>query len=62
MGEVQIPKLLSTRELAGALKVSPRTIHKWVSRAAMPQPLRVGGLLRWEPAAIIEWLLGPRGV
>ncbi|MDZ4849679.1 MAG: helix-turn-helix domain-containing protein [Pirellulaceae bacterium] len=51
-----IPKLLTIRELAGILKVSPRSIWRLVSSGKIMEPLRVGGSIRWREDAIRDWI------
>lgn len=53
-------KLLTVREIAEALDVTPQAIYKWVKQGMMPQPLRLGGpkaMLRWRPDVINDWLV-----
>jgi len=38
------------------LKCSLRTVYRLIDSGRMPPPVRLGGLIRWSPAVIDEWL------
>jgi predicted DNA-binding transcriptional regulator AlpA len=51
--------LLTKSELARALKVSVRTIDRYVSEGGGPPYVRIGrgrGQLRWRWGDVLEWL------
>lgn len=48
--------MLTIRDLADRLRVSPATISRWWRAGVMPQPLRVRRTLRWREAVIDKWL------
>ena len=50
----EIPIYLTLKELAGMLKVKPRTIYAWVSDKRIPFE-RKGGLLRFRLDAVVAW-------
>ncbi len=54
-GPVVVPKLLSIDELAERLGVTPRHVRRLVAERRVPL-LRVGKFIRFDPAAIVEWL------
>jgi len=52
-------KLVTVREVAEYLDVTPAAIYKWVKDGTMPAPIRLGGprsTLRWRRVVIEEWL------
>ena len=49
-------ELLSLRELADLLKVSPGNARLLAAKGSLPRPVRVGRLLRWRRDAIEQWL------
>jgi excisionase family DNA binding protein len=51
--------LLTKRELAKFLSISPKTIDRWVSEREIPF-LRIGRLVRFEYDEIVAWLDGRR--
>jgi excisionase family DNA binding protein len=53
-----VPKLLSVPELAELLQVPVGTIYRWRHRGEGPEPIRVGRLLRYDPADVAAWLEG----
>lgn len=59
-------RLLTAREVAGMLGVSPETVLRWVRRGELPAIRLPGGAIRFEEAAIEaklqEWATTTRGV
>lgn len=53
----QIEPLLTIRDVVGLSRLGERTIHMLVKERRMPAPTRFGKALRWNPAAIRQWLL-----
>ena len=49
---------LTVKDLCGLLKVDDRTIRRWVGNGTLPQPLRLGGALRWPLSQISGWMSG----
>lgn len=49
--------LLTTREVADLLRVSPGTIYSWRHRQLGPPAVRVGKHLRWRAEDLSEWVL-----
>ncbi len=45
--------LISPKELAEMLDVSPRTIWRWLSCGRIPKPIHIGGARRWWRSEII---------
>ena len=53
--------LLIINDIAGRLNLSPVTIAHWAYRRKpapkdFPEPIKIGGRLRWRPEAIDAWL------
>jgi excisionase family DNA binding protein len=52
--------MISVRELAGYLQVTPAAVYKWIKEDSMPAPMRLGqgsrSTLRWSPDVINAWL------
>lgn len=53
---VNLPELLTIRELAKALKLSPRSIWRLVRNRQLPLPIRIGGSIRWRAEDISRWI------
>ena len=52
----EMPAMLTVQELAVMLRCSARTIYRLADTGRLPQPCRVGGLVRWSGAAIEAWI------
>ena len=48
--------LLTAEDLAGQLSCSPRHVRRMSDRGAMPAPVRVGRLVRWDRESIERWV------
>jgi len=48
--------LITADEVARQLSCSPRHVRRLSDRGAMPTPVRLGGLVRWERNAIERWI------
>ncbi len=48
--------MLTVKELAKILKVSPKTIYKMVSEGEIPVHYRFGGSIRFDEREIREWI------
>ena len=51
-----LPELLTIRELARALKLSPRSIWRLVRNRQLPSPIRIGGSIRWRVVDVSQWI------
>lgn len=51
-----LPELLTIRELARVLKLSPRSIWRLVKNHQLPAPVRIGGSIRWRADDITHWI------
>ena len=55
----QLPRLatlLTVRQVAEILNCSVRTVWRLSDAGRIPPPVRLGGLVRWQPRAIDKWL------
>jgi predicted DNA-binding transcriptional regulator AlpA len=51
------PLLLSARELARELSISPATLWRWHSAGRLPAPaLRQGQVVHWSRQTVVEWI------
>ena len=49
---VAVEPLLTIAEVAQQLRLSRTTIYRRVADGTLPKPLKLGTLVRWEPADI----------
>ena len=52
-------QLVDVKGVASLLRCAPRTVYRLSDAGKMPQPLRLGSLVRWRltgPGSIQEWL------
>lgn len=49
-------KLGDVRTVADKLGVSPRTVYRLADAGRMPQPLKLGSLVRWNLSQIDDWV------
>ncbi len=50
------PALLDVTQVAADLCCSTRHVFRLAKRGLIPQPVRLGSLVRWKRAAIDAWL------
>lgn len=48
--------LMSVQDLALMMRVSTRTIWRLHSGGKLPQPIRIGGSVRWRRPDVVAWL------
>ena len=48
--------LLSSAEVSKRLKVSAKSIYKWMDEGKFPQSIRLGHMHRWRESDIESWL------
>ena len=49
-------QLLTVKQIAKLLVLSPRTIYRLAAEDRMPAPVRVGRSVRWDTKDIEAWL------
>jgi predicted DNA-binding transcriptional regulator AlpA len=50
------PTLLRIRDIAARLGCSTKHITRLRAAGAMPRPLEIGALLRWDPNVVEDWI------
>jgi predicted DNA-binding transcriptional regulator AlpA len=50
------PLLLSLREVADALGIGVRSLHRHIKAKRFPKPIRIGGTLRFSRKSIAQWI------
>lgn len=48
--------LLTVRQLAQLLNCSQRHVYRLTDRSALPKPVRLGALVRWNRTQIEQWI------
>lgn len=48
--------MITARQLAVILQVSKRQVWRMLSARRVPQPIRVGSVVRWRMADIEQWI------
>lgn len=48
--------MLTAEEIARLVNCSPRTVHRLADDGVIPQPVRIGGMLRWRRPDIECWI------
>lgn len=51
------PALITAAQLAQLLQVSKRTLWRLCSGKLVPEPLRIGGAVRWPLESVKKWIL-----
>jgi len=54
--DVSMEKLLSVDEVADYLGIPVNTLYQWRHKGTGPMAFRVGLFLRYDPAAVRNWL------
>jgi excisionase family DNA binding protein len=49
-------QLLDVRAVAALLDCSPRHVYRLADSSRMPQPVRLGALVRWRRQELQDWL------
>ena len=50
------PALLTVHDLSGKLNCSTRHIYRLVDTGRIPQPVKLGALLRWVRSDVDQWV------
>jgi excisionase family DNA binding protein len=48
--------LLDVQGVAALLDCSPRHVYRLSDSGKMPRPLKLGALVRWSRAAVVDWI------
>jgi predicted DNA-binding transcriptional regulator AlpA len=54
----ETPALITAAEFAQMLSVSVRTLWRLRSAQAVPEPVRLGGAVRWRLDEVRQWIAG----
>ena len=49
-------ELLDDQAVAAMLDCSPRHVYRLSDAGKLPRPLKLGALVRWNRAVILEWI------
>lgn len=49
-------QLLDVEAVAAMLGCSPRHVYRLSDAGRMPAPVKLGALVRWSKAAVVEWI------
>ncbi len=49
-------KLLTVSDLAGRFSVTQKTVRRWRREGRLPAAIEIGGVIRWEPGVVEQWL------
>ena len=52
----ETPALITAADFAGMLKVSVRTLWRLRSAGQVPEPVRLGGAVRWRLDEVRNWI------
>lgn len=55
-GHNQSGELVDVRAVAAMLGCSTRHVHRLADAGLMPQPVRLGVLVRWQRAKLLDWI------
>ena len=51
-----IPTMLTVDGVAELLACSPRTVYRLIDQGRIPQPARIGGMIRWPRQSFQQWV------
>ncbi|HCD32043.1 MAG TPA: hypothetical protein DER01_06510 [Phycisphaerales bacterium] len=54
--EMSRPVLLDVRQVAKMLNASSRTVYRLSDMGRMPQPVKLGALVRWRAVELRDWI------
>lgn len=52
------PGLLSANDLVRLFQVDRKTIRRWRDEGRLPEPVQIGGVVRWHAGVLDAWLRG----
>lgn len=55
-GQPDQSTLLTAPGVAAMLACSPRTVYRLVDAGRIPDPVRIGGMVRWPRASLEQWI------
>ena len=51
-----LPTLLIAKEVAAAVRKSPKTIYKWAKRGRIPSAINIDGSILFDPEGTKKWI------
>lgn len=48
--------LLAVEDVAEMLRCSTRSVYRLADAGKMPRPVRLGALVRWNRASVMDWI------
>lgn len=51
-----LPTLITKAQIAEYLGVTVRSVDRYVASGELPNPIRIGGRLRWRQQSILDFL------
>lgn len=55
-GGVRVPVLITAEEFAELMQISVRTLWRLRSAGQIPEPVRIGGTVRWNRERVLDWI------
>jgi len=55
-GTRELPVMLSVGDVSSMLACSARHVYRLADMGRMPRPVKLGALVRWSRAAILNWI------
>lgn len=52
----QLPLLIPVEEVARMFSISTRSVWRLRSAGKLPEPIRIGGSVRWRTEEVAEWM------
>ena len=56
MERMPTPRYLTARDIADMLRVDAKTVRRWRTNGLLPDPIVIGGVIRWRADEIDSWL------
>lgn len=53
-----VSALLDVQQVAALLRCSTRHVYRLADAGRMPRPLKLGALVRWNLATVLDWISG----
>lgn len=53
---IETAGFITLAEFANLLKVSNRTMRRYLSAGRLPAPIRLGRMLRWKLIEVLKWI------
>lgn len=55
-GNAPTPLLITAEEFAGLMQISVRSLWRLRSARRIPEPVQIGGTVRWPRSVIVNWI------